>query len=149
MHKKHNSFEPPIPAFGLFCGPLFHMWEKMIHIHDKPMCIRAPLRLPLCGLMILLAVAFPFFGAINSVLGAFTTSFGTYIMPAFAYNYAFKTEEGLVKPPYFNFKLIRIINWCIVVIVTGLGVGFGGYASIKNFIAQLDQYEVFAECYQC
>lgn len=70
-------------------------------------------------------------------------------MPAFAYNYAFKTEEGLVKPPYFNFKLIRIINWCIVVIVTGLGVGFGGYASIKNFIAQLDQYEVFAECYQC
>jgi auxin influx carrier (AUX1 LAX family) len=136
-------------AFGLFAGPLFHMWEKLIHIHDRPFVFRAFCRLPLCGLMIFLAVAFPFFGAINAMLGAFTTSFGTYIIPAFAFNYAFKSDEDMIKQPYFNLKAMRFLNWVIVIVVTGLGVGYGGYASIKNFIDQFSQYEVFAECYQC
>ena len=50
-------------AFGLFAGPLFHMWEKLIHFHGKPFWVRTLARLPLCGSMIFLAVAFPFFGA--------------------------------------------------------------------------------------
>jgi auxin influx carrier (AUX1 LAX family) len=97
-------------AFGLFAGPLFHMWEKLIHIHHKPFAFRAAMRIPLCALMVFLAVAFPFFGAINAMLGAFTTSFGTYIIPAFAFNMAFKSDEGMIKQPYFNFKVMRIIN---------------------------------------
>jgi auxin influx carrier (AUX1 LAX family) len=136
-------------AFGLFAGPLFHMWEKLIHIHHKPFAFRAAMRIPLCALMVFLAVAFPFFGAINAMLGAFTTSFGTYIIPAFAFNMAFKSDEGMIKQPYFNFKVMRIINWITVALVMILGVGYGGYASIKNFINQFSEYEVFAECYQC
>lgn len=138
-------------AFGLFAGPLFHMWEKAIRISHKPFLFRAVLRLPVCGLMVFLATAFPFFGAINAILGAFTTSFGTYIIPAFAFNFAFKAggEDGMIKKPYFNLNVMRAINWLVVIVVTGLGVGYGGYVSIKNFIAQFDQYEVFAECYQC
>lgn len=135
---------------GLFAGPLFHMWEKLIRINHKPFLFRALFRLPVCGVMLLLATAFPFFGAINAILGAFSTSFGTYIIPAFAFNIAFKgTEDDMIKQPYFSLRLMRVINWLVVIVVTVLGVGYGGYVSIKNFIAQFDQYEVFAECYQC
>lgn len=84
-------------AFGLFAGPLFHMFEKLIHIHDKPFIIRSFARLPLCGFMLLLAVAFPFFGAVNSILGAFTTSFGTYIIPCIGFNLAFQSADDMVK----------------------------------------------------
>ncbi|KAL7544876.1 hypothetical protein ACHAWF_008254 [Thalassiosira exigua] len=136
-------------AFGLFAGPLFHMWEKLVHIHDKPFLVRAFARLPLCGFMLLLAVAFPFFGAVNAILGAFTTSFGTYVIPCVAYNLAFKSTEGMVKKPFMNFTLIKCLNWLVVLFVLGGGVGFGGYTSIKNFIRQIDQFHYFAECYQC
>ena len=127
------------------------MWEKLIRISHKPFLFRAVLRLPVCGFMIFLATAFPFFGAINAILGAFTTSFGTYIIPAFAFNFAFpmNKEDDMTKAPYFSLRLMRAINWLVVIVITGLGVGYGGYVSIKNFIAQFDQYELFAECYQC
>ncbi|KAL7453200.1 hypothetical protein ACHAWC_004868 [Mediolabrus comicus] len=120
-------------AFGLFAGPLFHMWEKFLHIHNRPFVFRAVCRVPVCGFMLFLAVAFPFFGAINAVIGAFGTSFG----------------ENLIKQCYFSFKAVRLINWLIVIVVGFLGVGYGGYTSIKSFIAQINEYEVFAECYQC
>ena len=136
-------------AFGLFAGPLFHMWEKFLRIHNRPFAFRAVCRIPLCGFMLFLAVAFPFFGAINAMIGAFGTSFGTYIIPALSFNLAFKSGDNLVKQCYFSFKAMRILNWCIVIIMSFLGVGYGGYASIKNFIAQINQYEVFAACYQC
>ena len=55
----------------------------------------------------------------------------------------------MIKQPYFSLRLMRVINWLVVIVVTVLGVGYGGYVSIKNFIAQFDQYEVFAACYQC
>jgi auxin influx carrier (AUX1 LAX family) len=138
-------------AFGLFAGPLFHMWEKLVGIHDKPFKIRAVARLPLCGLILFLAVAFPFFGAVNAILGAFTTSFGTYIIPCVAYNLAFSAsdEDKMVKKPPVSIKWIRMFNWAVAAFVIVGGVGFGGYTSIKNFIRQLDNFDYFAECYQC
>jgi auxin influx carrier (AUX1 LAX family) len=136
-------------AFGLFAGPLFHMWEKLIHIHDRPFIVRAFSRLPLCGMMLLLAVAFPFWGAINGILGAFTTSFGTYIIPCIAYNLAFHSKDDLVKQPVMNFKFMRAFNWAVTVFVLTCGVGFGGYTSIKSYLRQLDQFDYFSECYQC
>jgi auxin influx carrier (AUX1 LAX family) len=136
-------------AFGLFAGPLFHMWEKLIRIHDKPFQIRALARLPLCAFMVFLAIAFPFFGAINAILGAFTTSFGTYIIPCIGYNLAFPSAENMVKQPLMDLKWIRKINWAICAFVIAGGVGAGGFTSIKNFMEQLDQFDYFAECYQC
>jgi auxin influx carrier (AUX1 LAX family) len=136
-------------AFGLFAGPLFHMWEKLIHIHDRPLVVRAFSRLLLCGMMLLLALSFPFWGAINGILGAFTTSFGTYIIPCIAYNLAFQSKDDLVKQPVMNFKFMRAFNWAVTVFVLTCGVGFGGYTSIKSFLPQLDQFDYFSECYQC
>ena len=99
--------------------------------------------------MLLLAIAFPFFGAVNAILGAFTTSFGTYIIPCIGYNLAFKATEGMVKQPFMNLTVLKCFNWLVAIFVIAGGVGFGGYTSIKNFIRQLDQFDYFAECYQC
>lgn len=138
-------------AFGLFAGPLFHMWEKMIRIHDKPFALRSFARLPLCAGIVFLAIAFPFFGAINAVLGAFTTSFGTYIIPCIGFNLAFANtdEESMTKKPIMKMRYMRWINWFIATFVIAFGVGAGGYTSITNFIQQIENFDYFAECYQC
>ena len=106
--------------------------------------------------MVFLAVAFPFFGAVNAVLGAFTTSFGTYIIPVIGYNIAFppgySTKDMVKKPPRWipgGLKGVRVLNWLIAIFVIGAGVGAGGYFSIQKFIDQIHQFEYFAECYQC
>ena len=99
--------------------------------------------------MVLLAVAFPFFGAVNSILGAFTTSFGTYIIPCVAYNLAFKSTDDMIKKPSWNLKWMKRFNWAVTALVLVGGVGFGGYNAIRNFIRQIDQFDYFAECYQC
>ena len=95
-------------------------------------------------------------GAINSVLGAFTTTFGTYIIPLVAYNLAFSTpniEQTMVKRPpfmdYITMSQLRTINWFLAILVGGLGVLAGGYTSIQNFIAQIEHFDYFAKCYQC
>ena len=127
------------------------MWEKLIKIHDKPFQVRAFARLPLCAFMLFLAVAFPFFGAINGVLGAFTTSLGTYVIPAVGFNLAFSgsNANSMVKKPFMDMKWIRMVNWAIALFVIVAGVGAGGYTSIVNFIRQIENFDYFAECYQC
>lgn len=141
-------------AFGLFIGPVFHIWEHFLKIHDKRFSTRVLYRLPLCGCVLLIAVAFPFFGAINSVLGAFTTSFTTYIIPLVAFNLVFRTEEdtvGMAKPlpRWANLRWIRLLNWCMAGSLFVFGVGVGGWASISNFWRQIEYFDYFAECYLC
>lgn len=79
------------------------MWEKMLKIHQKPLWVRLPLRLPLSGAVWLISVAFPFYNLINSILGAFTSSFETYIIPAVVFNWVYRTKaarDACPKPPY-------------------------------------------------
>ena len=37
----------------------------------------------------------------------------------------------MIKKPYFNLKLMRAINWMIVIVIGVLGVGYGGYVSTR------------------
>jgi len=143
-------------AFGLFIGPLFHIMEKALKIHRKAFWIRVLARLPLIGIIVLFAIAFPFYGAFNTVLGAFTTSFATYIIPLIAFNLVFRKKDdtiNMAKPlPAFvqsKFWLMRFFNYFLAFVLLVSGVGLGGYASIKNFVAQIDQFQYFAECYGC
>ena len=162
-------------AFGLFVGPLFHMWEKLIRVHNQKFVVRAILRIPLAFVILFLAVAFPFFGtynktnkqnkvlcfvlvflimmyytgAINSVLGAFTTSFGTYIIPLVGYNLAFSSSDKMIKKPIMDLTYTKAINWFLAAFVLLAGVGAGGYNAIRNFIAQIEHFDYFADCYQC
>lgn len=141
-------------AFGLFAGPLFHMWEKMIGVHDRPFIVRALWRLPVEAVMIVFAVAFPFFGAINAILGAFTTTFGTYIIPLVGYNLAFsddKAVNNMVKkfPAWVDMNMVRWLNWFLAGLILAFGVGAGGFTSVSNFIDKVSQFKFFADCYQC
>ena len=143
-------------AFGLFIGPVFHMWEQFLRVHDKSFSKRVLFRLPLCACVILVAVAtvVPFFGAINSVLGAFTTSFTTYIIPLVAFNHVFWTEDDIASiakplPQWANMHLVRLWNWCLAGTLLVFGVGVGGWASVSNFWKQIEHFDFFAECYLC
>lgn len=35
-------------AYALYVTPVFFMWEKLVHTHQKPLWIRLPSRLPVC-----------------------------------------------------------------------------------------------------
>ncbi|PNX89121.1 auxin transporter-like protein 2-like, partial [Trifolium pratense] len=55
------------------------------------------------------------------------------------------------KPPFFmpSWTAMYIFNAFIVVWVLVVGFGFGGWASMTNFIRQIDTFGLFAKCYQC
>ena len=63
-------------AYGLFVGSLYHVWEKILGIEARAFWIRVLARYAVVGLILLVAVAMPFFGVINSVIGAFVTTLG-------------------------------------------------------------------------
>ena len=42
-----------------------------------------------------------------------------------------------------------VFNSFIVVWVLVVGFGFGGWASVTNFVRQVDTFGLFAKCYQC
>ena len=46
------------------------------------------------GFLWFLAVAFPFFGVINDLLGAFTTTFETFVIPPLAYNIYYQLKKA-------------------------------------------------------
>lgn len=50
-------------------------------------------------LVVLISLAFPFFGVINSFLGAGTTTLETYIIPALAYNWVYRRESAQIACP--------------------------------------------------
>lgn len=56
------------------------------------------------AVVMLIALAFPFFGVINSFLGAGTTTLETYIIPAIAYNWVYRHEAAqtaCASPPFW------------------------------------------------
>ncbi|KAI7741080.1 hypothetical protein M8C21_006482 [Ambrosia artemisiifolia] len=143
-------------TFGFACTPLYFVWEKVVGMHDtKSICLRALARLPVVIPIWFLAIIFPFFGPINSAVGALLVSFTVYIIPALAhmltYRKASARQNAAEKPPFFlpSWTAMYIVNIFIVVWVLVVGFGFGGWASMTNFINQVDTFGLFAKCYQC
>lgn len=82
-------------TFGFACTPLYFVWEKVIGMHDtKSICLRALARLPVVVPIWFLAIIFPFFGPINSAVGALLVSFTVYIIPALAHIFTFKSSAA-------------------------------------------------------
>lgn len=142
-------------GFVLFSHPVFLAWEKAVGVHTKHFMLRVLARIPMVGVMWLIALAVPFLGPINSVIGAFGVAIGMYSIPAFVfiltYRTSFARQHSAVKLPPFlpSWTLLFIVNgsvvlWCLVV-----GVGFGGWASIKNLVRQINTFGFFDSCYQC
>ncbi|KAL6291072.1 hypothetical protein ACE6H2_008582 [Prunus campanulata] len=143
-------------TFGFACTPLYFVWEKVIGMHDtKSICLRALARLPVVIPIWFLAIIFPFFGPINSAVGALLVSFTVYIIPALAHMLTFRSasarQNAAEKLPFFlpSWTGMYVVNALIVVWVFIVGFGFGGWASMTNFIKQVDTFGLFAKCYQC
>ncbi|TMW95346.1 hypothetical protein EJD97_009029 [Solanum chilense] len=143
-------------TFGFACTPLYFVWEKVIGMHDtRSICLRALARLPVVIPIWFLAIIFPFFGPINSAVGALLVSFTVYIIPALAHMLTYRKssarQNAAEKPPFFmpSWTAMYVINTFIVVWVFVVGFGFGGWASMTNFVRQVDTFGLFAKCYQC
>ncbi|KAE9616454.1 putative amino acid transporter, transmembrane domain-containing protein [Lupinus albus] len=143
-------------TFGFACTPLYFVWEKAIGMHEcKSLCKRALVRLPVVIPIWFLAIIFPFFGPINSTVGSLLVSFTVYIIPALAHIFTFKSasarQNAVEQPPKFVGRWVGsfIINVFIVVWVLIVGFGFGGWASMLNFIHQIHTFGLFTKCYQC
>ncbi|GFS42777.1 like AUXIN RESISTANT 2 [Actinidia rufa] len=143
-------------TFGFACTPLYFVWEKAIGMHEcKSLCKRAAARLPVVVPIWFLAIIFPFFGPINSTVGSLLVSFTVYIIPALAHMIIFKSaaarENAVEQPPKFlgRWAGAYTINVFVVVWVFIVGFGFGGWASMTNFIRQIDTFGLFTKCYQC
>ncbi|KMZ56097.1 Auxin transporter-like protein 2 [Zostera marina] len=143
-------------TFGFACTPLYFVWEKTIGMHDtKSIFLRALIRLPVVIPIWFLAIIFPFFGPINSAVGALLVTFTVYVIPSAAhmmtYRKASARKNAAEKPPFFmpSWTAMYVVNVFIVVWVLIVGFGLGGWASIDNFIQQIDTFGLFAKCYQC
>ncbi|KAI5022516.1 hypothetical protein ZWY2020_059246 [Hordeum vulgare] len=143
-------------TFGFACTPLYFVWEKLIGLHDcRSLCKRAAARLPVVVPIWFLAIIFPFFGPINSAVGSLLVSFTVYIIPAMAHMVTFRSpqsrQNAVERPPRFagGWTGAYVINSFVVAWVLVVGFGFGGWASITNFVQQVSTFGLFAKCYQC
>ncbi|RWW75072.1 hypothetical protein BHE74_00016928 [Ensete ventricosum] len=175
-------------TFGFACTPLYFVWEKVIGMHGtRSICLRALARLPVVIPIWFLAIIFPFFGPINSAVGALLVSFTVYIIPALAHILTYRTpsarqvpaicfhiwpwclvseyrysvqhrpaswlslQNAAEKPPFFlpSWAAMYAVNAFVVGWVLVVGFGIGGWASMTNFIKQVDTFGLFAKCYQC
>lgn len=110
-------------TFGFACTPLYFVWEKVIGMHEtKSMCLRALARLPVVIPIWFLAIIFPFFGPINSAVGALLVSFTVYIIPSLAHMLTFRSasarQVNCLSPFIFLFHCFnyilpntRLSNW--------------------------------------
>ncbi|KAB5541569.1 hypothetical protein DKX38_014543 [Salix brachista] len=112
-------------------------------------------RLPVVIPIWFLAIIFPFFGPINSTVGSLLVSFTVYIIPALAHMFTFKSsaarENAVEQPPKFMGRWVGtyMMNSFVVVWVLIVGFGFGGWASVTNFVHQINTFGLFTKCYQC
>ncbi|CAN6471343.1 unnamed protein product [Victoria cruziana] len=125
-------------------------------MHDtRSICLRALVRLPVVIPIWFLAIIFPFFGPINSAVGALLVSFTVYVIPSAAHILTFRKasarQNAAEKPPFFlpSWTGMYVVNVLVVVWVLIVGFGFGGWASVTNFVRQVDTFGLFAKCYQC
>nr|GMD74318.1 auxin transporter-like protein 3 [Ipomoea batatas]GMD74569.1 auxin transporter-like protein 3 [Ipomoea batatas]GMD76055.1 auxin transporter-like protein 3 [Ipomoea batatas]GMD81991.1 auxin transporter-like protein 3 [Ipomoea batatas] len=143
-------------TFGFACTPLYFVWEKFIGVHNtNSLFKRALARLPVVIPIWFLAIIFPFFGPINSTVGSLLVSFTVYIIPAMAHMITFASpaarENAVEQPPSFmgGWAGFYCMNIFVVAWVFIVGFGFGGWASMVNFVRQIDTFGLFAKCYQC
>ena len=60
-------------------------------------------------------------------------------------------QNAVEQPPKFVGSWVGTytINVLVVVWILVVGFGFGGWASMVNFIHQIDTFGFFTKCYQC
>nr|XP_024369350.1 auxin transporter-like protein 2 isoform X2 [Physcomitrium patens] len=142
-------------GFVVFTHPVFLVCEKAVGVHTKSILRRVLVRLPIVAIMWFLALAVPFFGPINSVMGALLVTSSVYIIPlaAFIITYSTKSarQNSAVQLPLFlpSWSFVFFVNAIIILWIVIVGIGLGGWASITNFVRQINTFGFFDECFQC
>jgi auxin influx carrier (AUX1 LAX family) len=73
-------------SFGFAAMPLYFVWEKMLGVHKTTnVLFKALCRIPVVLPIWFFAIIFPFFGPINSAVGALLVTFTVYIIPCAAH----------------------------------------------------------------
>ncbi|KAJ7540023.1 hypothetical protein O6H91_11G119100 [Diphasiastrum complanatum] len=140
-----------------FCSlPIHLVWEKLLGLHhSRHFYIRAIARIPIVLFLWLISLMFPFFGTINSVVGSLLVSAAVYIIPCLAhmtYYWSFMTRENAIEQPILcrgSWRAMFLVDAFVVLWVTILGVGLGGWASMKNLIQQAHKFGLFSTCFNC
>ena len=81
-------------GFVLFTHPIFLFCEKAVVVHTRAFFLRALSRIPAVALILFIALAVPFFGPINALLGAFGTAFGSYTIPTVAFLIIYRSKSA-------------------------------------------------------
>ncbi|CAM6068483.1 unnamed protein product [Sphagnum tenellum] len=142
-------------SFIIFVHPIFLLVEKFARVHHRGMLLRILVRIPVVVLVWFVALAIPFFGPINSVMGAVLLTVVVYMLPLATFMYAYRTKAArqnsvLQLPPFLpSWTLMFLLNGIIVLYILVVGAGFGGWASIANLIRQVHTFGFFSKCYQC
>ncbi|KAL6756332.1 transmembrane amino acid transporter protein-domain-containing protein [Haematococcus lacustris] len=145
-----------LAAFAYYVLPAIFMWERLIKTHTRPWYIRLPSRLPVSLFIWAIAMAFPFYGAINSLMASVSVPFTAFALPALTFALLYRTQDNrqdAVLPP---FSWLRVANWApalllsVFIVVFYLGFGFAAISySLKTIVDNSRTYGILARCYQC
>ncbi|EFJ33175.1 hypothetical protein SELMODRAFT_84463 [Selaginella moellendorffii] len=142
--------------FSAFVVPVFAMWEKLLGIHcSQNYTLKCIARMPIVLGICFLAIMLPFFGSINSVVGAIISSIGVYILPCLAFmvirRHKESRENAIEQPPFWIKSWVGVycINLGLVLWVGIIGAGFGSWASMHNIMHKVEKFGLFAKCFQC
>lgn len=83
-----------IMAYVIFVVPVFIAVEKAVGVHTGWYIWRTVVRIPVVLAIWVVALAIPFFGLINSVMGAFIVTAGIYFIPPAAFLYTYRTAAA-------------------------------------------------------
>ncbi|XP_024526150.1 auxin transporter-like protein 1 [Selaginella moellendorffii] len=130
--------------FSAFVVPVFAMWEKLLGIHcSQNYTLKCIARMPIVLGICFLAIMLPFFGSINSVVGAIISSIGVYILPCLAFmvirRHKESRENAIEQPPFWIKSWVGVycINLGLVLWVGIIGAGFGSWASMHNIMHKI------------
>jgi hypothetical protein len=97
-------------SFIIFVHPIFLLVEKFARVHHRSMLLRILVRIPVVVLVWFVALAIPFFGPINSVMGAFLLTVVVYMLPLATFMYAYRTKAARqVLLQFFGFLFMRLL----------------------------------------
>ena len=127
------NINSPVHYFRFACTPLYFVWEKVVGMHDtKSICFRALCRLPVVIPIWFLAIIFPFFGPINSAVGALLVSFTVYIIPALAHMLTYKSASARQVNP----QMVQFLHF-LSSFSTKCFCNLAGIVECPNYVASL------------
>ena len=163
-----------VVVFGLVLMPLYYYAERAVGLNGRGragrlagwrrLAARVATRMPISLLVWVLALAFPFYGAINALIMAISFPALSFIVPGALFNWRYgrrgpageSARAAAPFPPTLGGRVAPRFGWAAAIAVNWLLVGLGGafmcgalYFSIGAVVGGVRADGVFARCWQC